>query len=176
MKMLSNKDKGRNKMRYKVLLLTISILFLGVACLKERAIDSENTSQAKEITKEIFETPPNLKIVVDGVEIAAFLGAHTWSYFDKKEKAMRLFETETISPLEIAEHQKASKVNETTKIELEFDRDPHFYNFYRWDSESQRMGPFSGITLEESKGKIVYEVVATWDQGTGHYIFSLDVE
>ncbi|EIM05372.1 hypothetical protein A1A1_16660 [Planococcus antarcticus DSM 14505] len=163
-------------MKYEVLLLTISILFLTAACLEERVIDSENTPQVKEITKDIFETPPELKIVVDGVEIAAVLGARTWSYFDEKEKAMTLFEAETHSPLEIAEHRKASKVNETTKIGLEFERDPHSYNFYRWDSGSQRIGPFSEITFEESKGKTVYEVVATWDQGTAHYVFSLEVE
>ncbi len=89
---------------------------------------------------------------------------------------MRLFEAETIFLLEIAEYRKASKVNETTKIELEFERDSHSYNFYRLDYGNQRMGPFSEITFEESKGKTVYEVVSIWGQGTRHYVFSLEVK
>ena len=163
-------------MKFKVLLLIILVLLLSTACTKEWVIISEDEYQAKEIPKDIFETPPKLKVVVDEVEVTAVLGARNWSHFDKKENEMTSFEAETISPWELAEKQKTLWINKNTKVELKFERDPHSYNLYIWDSISQRNGPFSGIVIEESKGKSVYEVVASWEQGTAHYVFSLEVE
>jgi len=37
-------------------------------------------------------------------------------------------------------------------------------------------GSFKEVQLNGESGRTVYEVVATWERGTGHYVFPLNVE
>ncbi|WP_238323348.1 hypothetical protein [Planococcus antarcticus] len=165
-------------MKFKLFFLVVVILLAATACSEEQGdvVDNKITNPAIEYPEEMPKAPPNLKVAVDGIEVSAILGAHAWSYFDEEENARVSVEAETISPLEIAMNQKAPPVNEIAVIELRFEKEPNSYGFYIWGSKHRMKGPYSKIILDESTGKTVYEVVAAWEQGTAHYVFSLTIE
>ena len=165
-------------MKFKLSLLAISIFLLVTACSEEdKAVVAEKPGHPVIENKEdLGETPPHLKVDVDGIEISSIRGGYSWSYFDEKENAMATIEKESFSPLELAENQEGPSVNGKAVIDLKFEKEPDSYEVQIWNSDGDEKGPFSEIVLDESSGKTVYQVIAHWEQGTGTYVFSLDIQ
>lgn len=162
-------------MKLKIVVL-IAIILLGASgCSKEKeAVMAENpVNPPIKSIENLGETPPDLKVLVDGIEIAALRGGYSWSYFDEEENAMVSMEAESLSPLEIAENQKAPSVNADAEIELNFEKEPKSYKVQIWDETGAAKGSYPKIVLNESNGKSIYQVLAHWEQGTVSYVFSL---
>lgn len=161
-------------MKFKQLIVAVGILLLLAACSEEKA--AKPADPVMENRKDIEEALPILDVTVDGREKPTIRGGYSWSFFDEKDNASATIEAESLSPLELAENQKAPKVNGETKIDFYFDKQPDSYYVQIWDSEGITRGPFDDIVLDEPNGKTVYQIIAEWEQGTATYIFSLTLE
>ncbi|TWT06479.1 hypothetical protein FQV26_01300 [Planococcus sp. CPCC 101016] len=153
-----------------------TIILLGMSgCSKEKeAVPAENpVNPPIENRENLGETPPALKVLVDGMEIAALRGGYSWSYFDEKENAMVSMEAESLSPQELAKNQKAPSVDADTEIELQFDNEPTAYEVQVWDATGAVKENSPEIVVDDSPGKSIYQVLAHWEQGTGSYVFSI---
>lgn len=165
-------------MKFKYLFWGAIIFVILTACSEERgAATAEKPVQPViEDREDLGETPPALKVVVDGMEIPSIRSGYSWSYFDEQENAMALVETETLSPMAVAEKQKAPRVNGETVIGLRFEKEPDSYRVNIWNSDVIVKRPYNGIVLDQSSGKTVYVVTGYWEQGTARYVFALTVE
>ena len=165
-------------MKVKHLFWGAILLVILPACSEERgAATAENpVPSAIEASQDLGETPPVLKVEVDGIEISSIRSGYNWSYFDEQENEWALVETETLSPMEAAEKQKAPRVDGETEIGLRFEKEPDSYRVNIWNSDGVVKGPYKGVVLDQASGKTVYVVTAIWEQGTDCYVFSLTVE
>lgn len=165
-------------MKSKLLFLSMLIIFVLAGCSQESEAtkNEENMSESGENVKHTEQKPPQLKIRVNQEEFSAALGGYAWSYFDQKENSMVEIETETIGVSELIGDRKGPIVNSGTSIELMFEEEPISYQVNIWDSTENIKGSFEDIVLDGQSGKTIYEVVATWEQGTGHYFFPLTIE
>ncbi|MDN3436712.1 hypothetical protein QMA04_01350 [Planococcus sp. APC 3900] len=161
-------------MKFKQLIAVVGILLVLAACSEEKA--AKPADPVMESRKDLEEALPILDVTIDGREQPTIRGGYSWSFFDEKENVSATIETESLSPLELAENQKAPKVNEETTIDLHFDKQPDSCYVQIWDSEGVTRGPFDDIVLDEPNGKTVYQIIAEWEQGTATYVFSLTVE
>ena len=112
-------------MKFKQLIVAVGILLLLAACSEEKAV--KPADPVMESRKDIEEALPILDVTVDGREKPTIRGGYSWSFFDEKDNASATIEAESLSPLELAENQKAPKVNEETMIDLHFDKEPETY-------------------------------------------------
>ena len=161
-------------MKFKQLALAVGILLVLAACSEEKA--AKPADPVMESRKDLEEALPILDVTIDGREQPTIRGGYSWSFFDEKENASATIEAESLSPLELAENQKAPRVNGETTIDLHFNKQPDSCYVQIWDSEGVTRGPFDDIVLGESSGKMVYQIIAEWEQGTATYIFSLKLE
>lgn len=165
-------------MNSKILLLSAIVIFLLIGCSKGEEIvkNEESTDAVMEDLKNTSQNPPTLKLEINKKEISSVLGAYNWSYFDKEENSMALVEKEALSPTDLGINQKSFVVDSNSTVELKFEKEPISYKVNIWDSKNNMKGPFNDVLLNEQKGKTIYEIIATWEQGTAHYIFSLDIK
>lgn len=165
-------------MNFKLWVLGIIILAVLAACSEEKeAATTEKTVQPViENVEDLGENPPALNVMVDGMEISSIRSGYSWSYFDEQENAMALVETESLSPMELAENQKAPAVSGTAVIDLDFEKEPDSYEVQIWNGDGVGRGIYKEVVLHESSGRTVYQVIAHWEQGTVRYIFALMIE
>ncbi|WKA60315.1 hypothetical protein QWY16_09490 [Planococcus shenhongbingii] len=104
------------------------------------------------------------------------MGGYDWSYFDQEENSMASVQAETIPVSELVGKRKGPTVNSDTSIELKFEEEPISYQVNTWDSAGNITGSFKDVVLDGQSGRTIYEVVATWERGTGHYFFPLTIE
>ncbi|MGE6412961.1 hypothetical protein ACQKDD_02165 [Planococcus kocurii] len=84
-------------------------------------------------------------------------------------------EAETIGVSELVGDRNGPIVNTSTSIELQFEEEPISYQVNIWDSTDNLKGSFKDVVLDGQSGKTIYEVVATWERGTGYYVFPLTI-
>lgn len=164
-------------MKFKVLFLSIMVIVALVGCSQEKEVikNDKNTKNSVENVKNTNQKPPQLKIIVNEEEYSTALSGYTWSYFDK-EDGMTSVEVESVPPSELIGKQKRRIVNSDASIKLEFETEPDSYQVNIWDSANNVKGPFEDVIVDGKTGEMVYEIVASWDQGTAHYFFSLTIE
>lgn len=157
-------------------LLCMLAIFMIVGCSQEMEVIKHEKSNrtSAESTKNTFQKPPNLKINVSDKEFVAALNGYYWSYYDEAEKSMVGIEAEVVSVSALIGNREAPVVNLDTSIELEFEEKPTFYEVYVLGSVPIKGG--TDLILDRQVGRTVYEVKATWEQGTGYYVFPLTIE
>lgn len=160
-------------MNFKLLYIIILIFLILSGCSQEKEI-ARNASG--EDVNTISQKPPSLTVAINEEEFFTALGAYKWSYYDQKAGGMAAIEAESLPPSELAGSRKAPAVNSDTSIELNFEEEPISYKVNIWDAADKLKGSFKEVQLNGESGRTVYEVVATWERGTGHYVFPLNVE
>lgn len=165
-------------MKFQFLFLSMLFIFVLVGCSQEKEVIKidENTNSSVENVKYTSQKPPQLIIGVNEEEFPATLGGYDWSYFDQKENSMASVQAETTAVSELVGKRKGPTVNSNTSIKLKFKEEPISYQVNTWDSADKITGSFKDIVLDIQSGRTIYEVVATWEQGTGHYFFPLTIE
>ncbi|WP_092491166.1 hypothetical protein [Virgibacillus salinus] len=66
-------------------------------------------------------------------------------------------------------------VTTDSNVKLDFEKEPDSYTIRIWDDDNNIINEsdkvvFSGV------GKVIYEVLVKWDQGTASYAFSLNIK
>ena len=163
-------------MNYKILYVIIAIIFFIAGCSQEKEIikHEENNSTSAENRKNTSQKPPNLKVSVNGEEFYAASAGYSWSYYDEEEKSMAGIDAEVVPISDLIGNRKGPAVNSDTSIELIFEEEPISYEVYVLGSFPSNRG--TDIILDKQSGRTIYKVKATWEQGTGYYVFPLTIE
>lgn len=163
-------------MNYKILYVIIAIIFFIAGCSQEKEVikHEENNSTSAENRKDTIQKPPNLKVSVNGEAFMAASHGYSWSYYDEEEKSMASISAEVVPVSDLIGNRKGPAVNSDTSIELKFEEEPISYEVYVLGSFPPNRG--TDVVLDKQSGRTIYEVKATWEQGTGYYIFPLTIE
>lgn len=157
------------------LLLCILIIIVIVGCSQEKRImkDEKSNSISVESRNDTSRKPPNVKVSVNGEKFMAASNGYAWNYYDEEEKSMVGIEAEVVPVSDLIGGRIAPNVNSDSSIEITFDEEPNSYKVYLLGSFSNNRG--TDVILDKQSGRTIYEVEATWGQGTGCYIFPLTV-
>ena len=125
-----------------------------------------------------FKEPPELIVSSKGSEVVAVLGTYSWSY-DNGDGSFKAIEADSFGPTEIVKHQSHTlKTKLGSQIVLDFARPPKEVRVKIMDNNQVlREVDVEGETFTtDEKGNIVYEVYATWEEGSAHYAVKLNVK
>ena len=158
------------------LLLCMLVIFVIVGCSQEKKVinHEKDINASAENRKDLSQKPPNLKVSVNGEEFFAATNGYSWSYYDEEEKSMAGIEAEVVPVPDLIGNRKGAAVNSDTSIELKFVEEPISYEVYVLGSFPHNKG--TDVVLDKQSGRTIYEVKATWEQGTGYYVFPLTIE
>ena len=151
----------------KIIFLLLLAIILS-ACGQQNAGNVETT----------FNEPPELIVSSKGNEVVAVLGTYSWSY-DKGDGSFAGIEADSFGPTEIVKHQSHPlKTKLGSEVILDFARTPKEIKISIWDdNQVLREIEVEGNTfITDEKGNILYEVYATWEQGSAHYAVKLNVK
>ncbi|QUW23100.1 hypothetical protein JSQ81_05905 [Sporosarcina sp. Marseille-Q4063] len=123
---------------------------------------------------EIILEPPTLTIYVGEETVWPTLGTYSWR-FENEDGTETAVESDSLAPSELVKNNKPLQVTVDTKVELNFEIQPDGYSVRIWDDDNHVISASDKVVLS-GKGKIIYEVLAHWKQGTAVYVFSLNVE
>ncbi|TAA66097.1 hypothetical protein [Planococcus salinarum] len=163
-------------MNYKILYVIIAIIFFIAGCSQEKEVikNEENNSTSAENRNDSIQKPPNLKVSVNGEAFMAASYGYSWSYYDEEEKSMASISAEVVPVSDLIGNRKGPAVNSDTTIELKFEEEPISYEVFVLGSFPSNRG--TDVVLDKQSGRTIYEVNATWEQGTGSYVFPLTIE
>ncbi|ALC92662.1 hypothetical protein AM500_04715 [Bacillus sp. FJAT-18017] len=122
-----------------------------------------------------LKSPPGLTISVGEETITPVLGSYSWSY-DRGDGTATGEHADSAAPPDLVEGQKVVNVNTNTKVRLNFEIQPAHYQVRIWNSQNDIIRTDNTVVLSGFKGKAIYEVLATWGQGTASYAFALNVK
>ena len=121
--------------------------------------------------------PPTLKVSYENKSIDAEMGTSSWT-ITNSDGTNTSTESDTEGPIELVKDTNSLKVSPASTIKLDFSNEPKEVMVNIWEEDNQLEQPLTGMELitPGMEGLVVYEVVATWEQGIVHYAFSVDVE
>lgn len=165
-------------MTLRQLFLMSILISMMVGCSSKNPLvqNARDMNTSSENLESISQNPPQMKIEINGEQFMAALSGYAWSYFDPEENAMATVQAESISPSELLGNRSAPKVNSKTSIQFKFETDPLSYKVTIWEAEKNLKSSSDMVVLDGQTGRTIYEVTATWEQGTAHYFFPLMVE
>ncbi|KMJ56664.1 hypothetical protein AB685_20580 [Bacillus sp. LL01] len=158
-------------MKKTVFILLLAIILGACGLQKERvngAVDNES----------IGKEPPVLLVRSNNSEVAAVLGEYSWS-FDNGDGTATTVSVDSDIPPRIVRNQTTPFTTELdTEIQLDFAEPPQEIKVHIWNnSQMEREVDVEGSTFNtDEKGYILYEIIATWDQGSVHYAVKLNVQ
>ncbi len=117
--------------------------------------------------------PPILTIKVGEETINPALGTYSWR-IDNEDGTETVIESDSLAPPEMMNDNNSLQVTIDTNVELNFEIQPDRYSVRIWDGDN--VVSASDKVVLSSKGKVIYEVLAHWEQGTASYVFSLEIE
>lgn len=121
--------------------------------------------------------PPTLKVSYENKSIDAEMGTSSWTitYSDGTNTST---ETDTAGPVELVKDASPLKVSPESTIKLDFSNEPKEVIVNIWEEDKQLEQPLTGMEIitPEMEGLVIYEVIATWEQGIVHYAFLVNVE
>ncbi|RNC97895.1 hypothetical protein [Lysinibacillus halotolerans] len=144
-------------------------------------VESEQnvTSGDKEITQEVnlthWEKPPSLTITFGKKEIRTIQGGYSWSYLDSKTGQTVDIQADFMPSTELVNIEDAVNVSLNEPIILNFEKEPLNYEIRVYDNIDKMIATYFNFKDVEEKGKAKYEILATWEEGTGSYVVALDI-
>jgi hypothetical protein len=124
------------------------------------------------------ESPPSLKVLYQDKSVDATRGSFSWATKNKNGKITSAINADTVGPTELVKGSIPLKVSPKSILNLNFSDKPLNITVNIWQGSEtikQEIADNKVIT-PESKGSVVYEVVADWDDGTACYAFLVNVD
>ncbi|AQQ53474.1 hypothetical protein [Planococcus lenghuensis] len=118
--------------------------------------------------------PPDLLVMIDGERLQPARGTYSWSA-DMGNGMVEAIVTESFAPPELVEGHTPREVAPDTEIELNFETPPVNYEIRIWNEDGMIKNIAEQFRLSEQRGKVIYEVVARWEEGEVHYAFTVNV-
>ena len=171
--------------RFMFFALTLICLLsiMGCSGINDTNEKADNDSEVKEVSNneeldgssgDAIPKPPNLTVYVGEETVRPSLGTYSWSV-DNGDGTASGIEADSSAPPELVKDSNPMLVTADTNVELDFEEQPESYTVRIWDEDNNVVNSSDEVDLS-GKGKVVYEVLAHWEQGTASYAFSLDVE
>lgn len=139
-----------------------------------------DAAKLKEIIHEysflMNEQPPPLTLTIGEQTIKTSLGLQSWSYIDRTTGEQIGIQAETLPPTEVVDLDNAKVVDLTMPIHLDFEHEPDRYEIRIWNSDHTVTSTYTDWSDIKEKGKVVCEILATWQQGTASYAFALHIQ
>ena len=139
-----------------------------------------DATKLKEIINEysllMNEKPPTLTLTIGEQAIKTSLGLHSWSYIDRRTGELTGIKAETLPPTEVVDLENAKLVNLNMPINMNFEHAPNRYEIRIWSSENKVTTTYKELSDIKERGKVVCEILATWQQGTASYAFALHIQ
>ena len=139
-----------------------------------------DATKLKEIINEysflMNEKPPTLTITIGEQTIKTSLGLHSWSYIDRTTGEQTGIKAETLPPTEVVDLENATLVDLNMPINMNFEHEPNRYEIRIWSSDNKVIATYKDLSDIKEKGKVVCEILATWQQGTASYAFALHIQ
>ena len=76
---------------------------------------------------------------------------------------------------ELVNIEDAVNVSLNEPIILNFEKEPLNYEIRVYDNIDKMIATYFNFKDVEEKGKAKYEILATWEEGTGSYVVALDI-
>ncbi|RDI42227.1 hypothetical protein [Falsibacillus pallidus] len=118
--------------------------------------------------------PPKPTITVDGKNAEVAQGSYCWKGLFSGSCA------DMISPLDMAKNLKLTIAKPGSKVKVEFRKKPiNDIGGSQWVSgKDTKEVIFNGntFTVPDEKGNYAYIVYAMWKQGTGSFVFTIEVK
>jgi len=180
MKKLTLIQRGDNLKR--TYLPSLIIIFALVACnnLKESpseqkgALNSSDKSQEVNLTKN--EKPPSLTITFGEEIVKTRQGGYNWSYLDSTTGEIIGVEAESIPPTKLANIEDAVNITLSKPVILNLENEPLHYEIRAYDNNDNIIATYDDFKDIKENGKAIYEILATWKEGSSTYVFALDVQ
>lgn len=166
------------EIRYSYFIFIIVMLLITAGCSNEKLSNDENDN-SKEIVKKTEEianlTPPKLTVSAEDNKIFAGQGSYSWSKVND-DGTVKNINTHTGPPPEFG--GKELLVKSQSEVQLIFEEAPSDYQVRIWETDNDKAIPVTDntFTITQNKGKVIYEVVANWEQGTATYAFTLNIK
>lgn len=122
------------------------------------------------------EKPPTLTLTIGEQTIQTALGLHNWSYIDRKTGEQTGIKAESLPPTEVVDLENAALVDLNRPIKMNFEHAPDRYEIRIWSSDNKVTATYKDLSDIKEKGKVVCEILATWQQGTASYAFALHIQ
>ncbi|RDW17213.1 hypothetical protein [Oceanobacillus chungangensis] len=166
------------------LLYIISVIFMqcalvGCSIFIETSTEQYDASSGNEASQEDHwtynEKPPSLTISFGEETVKTSQGGYSWSYLDSKTGQMISIEADSMPATELVNIENAVTVNLSKTIILNFEKEPLHYEIRVYDHNDNMVATYNDFKDVKRIGKSVYEILATWEEGTGIYAVALDV-
>jgi len=120
--------------------------------------------------------PPILKVLYEDESIDAVQGTYSWT-IDNKDGTKTSVESDSADPGQLVKNTSPLIVSPKSTITLNFSDKPKEVRVNIWGEEKviEQEVTDNKVVIPNLKGLITYEVIATWEQGTVHYAFSVEI-
>lgn len=121
---------------------------------------------------------PTLEVSYGDGIIDAERGTASWTTTDSSGDNVTV-DSDSEKPVELVKDMVPLEASPNSNLELYFyNSQPDEVRAYIWEGDNQLEQPVTSmeITTPEMEGLVIYEVVATWEQGIVHYAFSINVK
>lgn len=164
--------------------ITLFLLSVLVACSNSKISYNEQNEisngdeklQGDNLVTSEEEKPPVLTISVGEESIITYRGGYSWSYLDPKTGQPMGIEADSLPPSEILKVENAIDVDLNKPIKLNFEKEPIEYQIRVWDNENNVIATYKDFDDVKEKGKMIYEILATWKAGRVSYVVALNVQ
>lgn len=122
-------------------------------------------------------SPPTLKVSYDNKSIDAKMGTSSWT-ITNSDGSKTTTDTDTAGPVELVKDMRPLKAPPESTIKLDFSHEPKevIANIWEGDSQLEQSLNDMEIITPGVEGLVIYEVIGSWEQGTVHYAFIIDVD
>lgn len=174
-------------MNFRFLFFALTIVCLlsimGCSGIKDTNEKADNDSKVKEISNnegvdgssgDAIPKPPSLIVYVGEENVRPSLGTYSWSIIDNENGTSRGIQADSSAPPELVKGNNPLQVTTDTNVELDFEEQPESYTVRIWNDDNNVISESDRVVLS-GKGKVIYDVLAHWEQGTASYAFSLEI-
>lgn len=155
--------------RFLVISSLIVLLFSLIGCGgKKIGVANEKTE---------LEGPPILKVIYQDKSIAAIRGTYSWTV-DNNDGTKTTTNADSPAPNVLVKNSTPLIVPPKSTLTLDFfsgKPETTIVNIWQDNKPIKQTINDNKLLMPELKGSVVYEVMATWKQGTAHYGFLVNI-
>lgn len=147
-------------------------LLITLGCSNQNA--GENQVNGRSEWEYTVIKPPNLTVHIGDDTITAEVGTYSWTV-DPGDGTHITTIADSAGPHEIVKMIEPTPIKAGTDVAFEFEEEPLSYTVKIWDEDGNVTSESQEIELPD-QGKVIYEVLARWENDTVSYAILLSVE
>jgi hypothetical protein len=152
---------------------TLTVLFsLMIGCTNQ---EEANKKESERLNNDNSKTPPSLTISVGENNFRTAIGTYSWSY-SNSDGTLTFVNADSVAPPFLVKDHQAIDVTSNTEVKLNFPKTPLDYQVRVWETDGSIVASSKEVVLLGYTGRVIYEVTTSWEQGTVHYAFVLNIE